>query len=293
MYYFPLLTICDWGGISFGATVFINGEMTTSVTVHELGHSAGLGHAHRLACTDGAGHAVTLSTTCTTDEYGDWYSVMGCCFAGSPTAIQKYALGWMSGRMTTVPSWGGTFTLQPIETTPLYHLQALRIEDGSQTLWIEYRQPIGVDATVPAVDTNGVFVHLQRPDDMTQSGSFLLDISPNDGDPRTLPVGATWVNPLGIMKITVNAADANTATVTVTPTVATVPPVVGDTLSAAAQALQAAGFVVGQKQYVIDYTCDNINLVVRQSPLAGTHAAPGTAVNLTFGKAPPPPYACQ
>jgi hypothetical protein len=68
-----------------------------------------------------------------------------------------------------------------------------------------------------------------------------------------------------------------------------VPNVRGDTLAEASSALTAAGFARGTVTYVVDAVCNNIGLVVSQSPTAGTPAAPGTLVNLSIGTQPSTP----
>jgi hypothetical protein len=68
-----------------------------------------------------------------------------------------------------------------------------------------------------------------------------------------------------------------------------VPNVVGMKLSAAAAALQAAGFVRGTVSSYDDPTCNDIGNVTRQSPAAGSLVAPGTAVNLSVAQRPRTP----
>jgi len=72
----------------------------------------------------------------------------------------------------------------------------------------------------------------------------------------------------------------------------TVPDVRGDTLAQAGQELSAAGLHVGSVTSVLDRTCEAINRVKDQNPGPGAQVAQGTAVNLTFGKMPPPPFQC-
>ena len=63
------------------------------------------------------------------------------------------------------------------------------------------------------------------------------------------------------------------------------PGVIGDTQSEAAQALQAAGFVLGRVAVVVDITCEYLGEVKSQSPAAGTFDPPGTSVSIAIGKA--------
>ncbi len=300
MYYFSRVPSCDWAGEGFpNGPVWINGSMTTGTTVHELGHTLGLGHGHALHCYDASNNPVTLSTNCTGDGYGDLYSAMGCCASGHFTTIQKADLGWMWGRMLDVPDSGGTFRLAPLEVNGPFFLYALRIMDGSTTLWLEYRQPIGVDSFLQPMSA-GVVVHRQMPDQdgSTPLGSYLLDMtpgSPNGFNDAPLPVGATWANPLGTMKITVDWADGGAAQVTIASTIVrvAVPDVRGETVTDARAILQADGLRVGSIAAVVDPTCNNIGLVTGQNPTTGTVVVQGSAVNLSVGKAPAPPRSCQ
>jgi hypothetical protein len=75
------------------------------------------------------------------------------------------------------------------------------------------------------------------------------------------------------------------------PPLVTVPDVVGDKKPQAIQALNAAGLVEGQESTVVD--CGNVNQVSKEVPNAGTMVLQGSAVKLTFGKLPPPPFHCQ
>jgi len=70
---------------------------------------------------------------------------------------------------------------------------------------------------------------------------------------------------------------------------AVVPDVRGDTTSQASQMLQAAGFVLGSVSTVIDYICNNIGTVIRQSPGVGATARIGSAVSVVIGRRPPQP----
>jgi beta-lactam-binding protein with PASTA domain len=64
-----------------------------------------------------------------------------------------------------------------------------------------------------------------------------------------------------------------------------IPSVIGYTQSNAAQVLGAAGYVLGRVATVVDLTCEYLGEVKTQTPAAGTLDPPGTAVNVTIGKA--------
>ena len=71
-----------------------------------------------------------------------------------------------------------------------------------------------------------------------------------------------------------------------------VPDVRNDRLAEAGQVLAAAGLSVGQVTNVLDHTCNNIGTVLRQNPNPGTPVQAGSAVRLSIGKRPPPPFEC-
>jgi len=65
-----------------------------------------------------------------------------------------------------------------------------------------------------------------------------------------------------------------------------VPDVTGLTQAEATSRIDAAGFTLGAVHVAIDDSCAFIGVVMGQSPAAGTHASPGTAVSITIGKRP-------
>jgi hypothetical protein len=73
------------------------------------------------------------------------------------------------------------------------------------------------------------------------------------------------------------------------PATVTVPDVRDGTVASAASALTALGLHVGSIGSVVDDSCNQINLVMAQSPAPGTPVPPGSAVNLTVGKKPKHP----
>jgi hypothetical protein len=79
MYVFPPQSSCGWAGLAYmpGTESWINGDLSVRVTGHELGHNMGLHHAGSWFCTGGSGQAVTISSSCTLNEYNDPFDVMG------------------------------------------------------------------------------------------------------------------------------------------------------------------------------------------------------------------------
>jgi hypothetical protein len=68
----------------------------------------------------------------------------------------------------------------------------------------------------------------------------------------------------------------------------TVPNVIGETTTAAYNAIHAAGFVVATGT-AVDRTCNDINRIMRQSPSGGTWAVYNSTVAVTIGSRPPTP----
>jgi hypothetical protein len=73
---------------------------------------------------------------------------------------------------------------------------------------------------------------------------------------------------------------------------AVVPDLTGDTTAVASSVLSGAGLTLGTVGSALDRTCDNIGRVMSQRPAAGSQVPPGTAVNVTLGQKPPPPFQC-
>src|SRR5262249_9664860 len=71
-----------------------------------------------------------------------------------------------------------------------------------------------------------------------------------------------------------------------------VPDVRNDRLPEAGQVLAAASLAVGQVTNVLDPTCNNIGTVLRQNPDPGTPVQAGSAVSLSIGQQPSPPFEC-
>ena len=63
-----------------------------------------------------------------------------------------------------------------------------------------------------------------------------------------------------------------------------IPSVIGYPQSEAAQAIRAAGYVLGRVALIVDLSCEYLGEVKCQSPAAGTIDPPGTSVNIAIGR---------
>lgn len=172
---------------SYSAVLLDEPEYLLPVMIHELGHNLGVEHARTMrysGTTVGPDRGLA-----TFEEYGDLFSVMGSGGAHF-SAAQKASLGWLrqSGDYVSVQN-SGIFDLAPLQS-PAPGLKALRVKRnaGEDSLWIEYRQPIG--AFDGAEDIllrpmfEGALVRAQSPAEDLYSD--LLDFTPSSIDETRL-----------------------------------------------------------------------------------------------------------
>jgi Group II intron, maturase-specific domain len=215
---------------AIGGRTILLGVSGENAPIHELGHRLGLRHAVALGCEGPGGVPVPLSERCKSFESGDRYDMMGGGFGlgnkhGLFNALKLNALGgWLNGQVVNMsaPGPAQTVTLRPLSSESGTGPRAVQLVDGSTTLWIEYRQPTGLDASKPDDVVAGLLVHRELQNAGELPTSQLLDMSPpakhlseSSSDDARLKVGYTWENPLGEMRITLNRATKTGATVTV------------------------------------------------------------------------------
>jgi hypothetical protein len=225
MFYFPYNAGCGFGGAAIigGGESFINGRenLENGTTVHELGHGFGIFHANSLTCRVDDLFVTLAGTGCWQTEYGDRHDVMGSSIPdgnrGHFGAYNLDRLGWLAGRVVDAAPAGGNFDITPIEQIRP-GLQAVRLNDGQQTYWIFYRQPIGVDAFLAATPgaTDGVTIQVagEDPYGLGWRGSAVIDMTP-DGDfsDVTLKRGVPWTTPNGAYRVQVTAAGDKSASI--------------------------------------------------------------------------------
>jgi hypothetical protein len=276
---------CKFAGLQTGNTIALTKKAETPA--HELGHYLGLrNHANGVVCFNALGAEVPLSTNCRFEEYGDNYDTMAEG-RGAYNAIYANRLGWLNGQYYSLSASDSTstFFLKPYSELP-HGMRAIRLQDGSTTLWVEYRLPIGADANLKPAEP-GLIIHRQLE---TANGpeSQLLDMTPEDtAYHAALGVGQTWANPLGMMKITNSGASASGVTVTIASQLVTVPNLRGQNLVEADTALRAVGLQLGNAKWVSDPNCEFIERIMSSSPSAGTRARAGTSVTVSIGQLDP------
>lgn len=205
-----------------------------SVLAHEFGHNFGLWHSARMQC-EGAQE----SGTCSTDDYGDYYDVMGASWDqfGTLNPAQAARIGLLpAGQVQTVNATGGaaTVTLSPISGSA--GVRAIRLVDASTgvtdaggtfyptTYYLEYRPAAGRDAYLGNTALNwfdlqpGVLLRREVRGTAGYS-SVLIDATPTTGAmlPNDNQSAVTAGVPVSIVggTFTIQVSNATTASATV------------------------------------------------------------------------------
>jgi hypothetical protein len=216
-----------WLGQDFSGTV----GLASCAIVHEIGHGMGLNHANSVRF--GTQVLGGMNEEGTNDEYGDRYSLMGLCFGtgggnylmGHFAAPHKRTLGWLEGTKFQQVESSGTFTLAPYAQNTSA-LQAIRVRRGvgnDRWLWLEFRQPIGQDATLLNFSTqfdDGALGHYENPADpsyanYTRLVHFRASTNPLNFTQPALAAGQTWTDPYSELSLQVTTVSSSGMTVRV------------------------------------------------------------------------------
>lgn len=215
VYAFPANSCTFTGRGSIGGSpsqAWINGWYELGTVGHELGHNFGLNHSRAMDCG-----SVVIGGTCTINEYGDSFDLMGASSTGHFNSYQKERLGWLnsvgSPPIQTVTT-SGTYFVDAYEPggTNYKALKVLKSYDpatGTRTwYYIELRTTTGFDATVSPNPAwlNGMVVHTGS--DTNPQDIYLLDMTPATAswDDATLMTGQSFTDSAaGVTFTTVSA----------------------------------------------------------------------------------------
>jgi fibronectin type 3 domain-containing protein len=296
VYGFPNTPACSWAGLAYmpGSQAWLNGTsgMNLHGMAHELGHNLGTHHANAYYCT-GSGVRVSLSAStanCTSQEYGDPFSVMGNYSSSSHYEHTNFArgnLGWLSAASTLDVGSSGTYTLDPIEPSDPTGPQALRIKRDSSTYFLlELRQPSNPFDSFATIDpaVNGVMIRIV-PSYSLVSQSQLVDATPETasyGD-AALAVGRSLYDPVSKVTITTAAISSSGATVLISfggSVADTTPPTTPTGLTAAATDTTHVALAWAA-------SADNIGVVGYKVSRGGSYLATATSTSYVDATAVP------
>jgi hypothetical protein len=216
VHYFPRTSLCSFSGVAQmpGQYSWINGGSSQTMS-HELGHNFGVHHASSYNCTSN-GVRVSTGGTCTLDEYGDPFDVMGRGYRHM-NAYQKGKLGFLE-TVNTVTTSSGEYTVAALEQKST-GIQSLRVPIPGTTeyYYVETRQVFGFDSfrtTDPVA--NGVLLH-RSTDYSVRVRPALIDMAPSTTSftDAALLAGQTFTDSAAGVSITLLSRTATDARVRV------------------------------------------------------------------------------
>jgi hypothetical protein len=222
LYVFPSNGSCGWAGLAdvSGPDAWINGYNALWVMGHELGHTVGHGHDNSLVS---CGSGVVIGPNCANSQYGDPWGIMGNNQPSRHVNVwQKNNLGWITDAQVATHSQGtATYTLSPLESPGGTTYGVAVFANAHRGYWLEFRQPVGFDATLTGPAIDGAVVHLANdysgaPEIITDYNCWdtcFLTMPSSDG---ALAVGTAFVdNDTGVTITAISKTTGTNPTLTV------------------------------------------------------------------------------
>ncbi len=148
VYAFPSAS-CPFSGIAElpGKRVWLSGVVKDSLVSHELGHNLGLYHANGFVCKDSRGLKVSISDSCSSQEYADSFDTMGEGDNSDFNGHYRSRVGWLASTNVQTVTASGDYTLNALEATGP-EVKVLRVPryaaySGQLYFQLEYRQRNG------------------------------------------------------------------------------------------------------------------------------------------------------
>jgi hypothetical protein len=195
--------------------------MYPEVLFHEVGHNLGFHHASSLDCRDATGYPVSLSSQCTSYEYGDRYDPMGEGSAGRCTynGYDRLVAQWPESYQQVTADGDVQLRAKNLDADGLP--QAITIAGAPAQyggfFWLEWRTDDMT--TCKQRKDHGLQVRIVANGAGEGNHTYLLDMSPDGGTLHRpgrdqahyyMPVGQTFRDPLSAVSITLKSEDLKT-----------------------------------------------------------------------------------
>lgn len=198
-----------YAGLAGGGDLWMQGNNSSGVYVHEFGHNYGIGHASSWDTSDGS-----VVGTGTSTEYGDIFDIMG---SGDDPEGQfhtqaKSKLDWLTAAQWADATALGsnTYRIHRIDdaNTTSSTLRGVRVTKAvGEYYWLGYRTAFAANKS----NQKGVYLNWQRPG---QTRCWLVDTTPNSTagkEDAALTLGRTYSDGAANLHLTPLAAGGSGA----------------------------------------------------------------------------------
>jgi hypothetical protein len=220
---------CGWNGMAEigGEFSYINGlPPDFRLLAHEFGHNLGFYHAWAHHCSDG-GRATATTGTCTREEYGDPFDVMGRAGRSFFHGFHRARLGWIPPEDVRIVEDEAVYTLRSVNDagagTKILQVERPVDDDGYGTMLGPRYFAVELRSPMPAFDdfapgepiVSGVTIRLTLAVNWMWP-TKLLDVTPGSpgghGD-AVLGVGQSFTDPPSGARFTLESLAGGTGRV--------------------------------------------------------------------------------